>query len=129
MKKTGKNIIAFQNIDHIKYPDTYGISRIKLNRPFQEIIMANIHAVDEKEMQEGTEEIFLDFRKIQTGKLEIKVKDRRKEHPAIASKFKDIDVSKGNLNVLNLFVDTVSRGRFFRVFPRTIEFLVNMKNK
>jgi histidinol phosphatase-like PHP family hydrolase len=51
MKKTGKNIIAFQNINIIKYPDTYSIYRIKLNRPFQEIVMANIHAVDEKEIQ------------------------------------------------------------------------------
>ena len=45
------------------------------------------------------------------------------------ARLKNVDASKGKPNVLNLFVDTISRGRFFRVFPKTIEFLANMKNK
>ena len=83
-------------------------------------------------MLEGSEEIFLDFRgkeNKEIGKLEIKVKDRRKEYPDMTERLKDVDVSKGKLNVLNLFVDTVSRGRFFRVYPKTIEYLTDLKNR
>jgi hypothetical protein len=132
MKKSGENIIAFQNIDRIKYPASYDFFNAKIMRLLQKEVMSNMHTVTEKEMMEGSEEIFLDFRgeeNKEIGKLEIKVKDRRIEYPEMAKRLKDVDVSKGKFNILNLFVDETSRGRFFRVFPKTIEYLTDLKNR
>ena len=59
----------------------------------------------------------------------IKVKDRRKEYPELKEQLKPVEPAKGKYNVLNLFVDTISRGRFYRRFPQMIQFLTNLKNK
>lgn len=132
MERDKKEIIAFKNIDNRVNADIFGRQVTKFVSTEQLAVMNSIHGVTEKEMIEGTEEIFLDFRgeeNKEVGKLEIKVKDRRKQYPALAGKLKDVDAKKSKYNVLNLFVDTVSRGRFYRRFPQTIQFLTNLKNK
>lgn len=63
------------------------------------------------------------------GRLKIKVKDRRAQYPDLSKKLKDINIEDSKYNVLNVFVDTISRGRFYRRFPQMIQFLTNLKNK
>jgi hypothetical protein len=131
MERDQKQIIAFDNIDNKKYPDVYTRKITKAVSTLQKTLLDRVHGVTEREMNEGTEEIFLDFRgeNEELGKLLIKVKDRRKEYPELKKKLLKVDPATGKYNVLNLFVDTISRGRFFRRFPQTIQFLTNLKNK
>ena len=73
--------------------------------------MDSIQKFTESDMINSTEEIFLDFRgeeNKEIGKLVIIVKDRRKYYPLMEARLKNVDNSKGKLNVLNLFIDTVS---------------------
>ena len=77
-------------------------------------------------MENGPEEVFVDFRGNKYGQLKIKLKNMAQYRP---SKYKLLQkVSDKHMNVLNIFVDTISKERFYRKFPYTAQFLIDLKN-
>jgi len=77
--------------------------------------------VSEEEMENGDIEVFYDFRKgDDKGEVIIKVRDltKKKEY-----KDKFLPHDRDHLNILQIFVDTVSRQHFHRRFKKSIKFL------
>jgi len=116
-KATETGIIGFPN------PNNFDV---KVNTFFS--LMQNKTLNDAKEVNESDitstsndMEVFLDKRKKNQEKLIINLKDYRLTHPG--TKFLPHD--KDHLNILQIFVDTVSRNRFHRRFTQVKRFLEN----
>jgi hypothetical protein len=78
------------------------------------------------DLESSQSELFLDFRKNPLGEAIIKVKDRTKTNPTLKQRLKDTD--EDHPNVLNIFVDTVSRDRIWRKYKRMVQVLADIKN-
>lgn len=87
----------------------------------QEKVMKGIRMEYKEEIEEGDREVFLDFRKSFDGEIKIKVKNLIERNETVKSRVKKWD--KDNLNILNIFIDTVSRNNFHRKYKKTKEFL------
>jgi hypothetical protein len=83
--------------------------------------MSNLKGVSEKEMNEGDEEIFVDFRNKQTGQINIKLKNLMERDNEVKERVKPWD--KDHYNILHIFVDTVSRNNFYRKYKKTTKLL------
>lgn len=83
--------------------------------------MANIKGVKAEEIDSGKEEIYVDFRNKTSGELIIKVRNLIKGNKQMEERVKLLD--KDHLNILHIFVDTVSRNNFFRKYKKTSKFL------
>lgn len=83
--------------------------------------MDNIIEVNETRMEEGDEEVFLDFRKDPEGEVVIKLKNLRDRKESVKKYVLKTD--EKHMNVLNIFIDTVSRNNFHRKYKKTKEFL------
>lgn len=127
IRKSGKNTtkIEFENIDNLRYPQTWPRIKLKVINYIQEQVLANVRAVTDKELESSPNDISVDFKDPKNPKMTITVKDRRIQHPQIEPRIKDLD--SNHLNILNIFVDTVSRGRFYRKYPKLAKFLVETK--
>lgn len=71
-------------------------------------------------------EAFIDFGEHPKGMSVIKAKSVFKAHPNREKESKPVD--EDHPNVLTIFIDTVSRERLWRKYPRLTQFLVNAKN-
>ena len=78
--------------------------------------MKGIKGVTPEEMETGNEEVFVDFRKNKNGEIVIKLKD-------ISASKTILDEDENYTSILRIFVDTISRPRFYRRFPKTKDFL------
>ena len=67
-------------------------------------------------METGDQEVFVDFRTNKNGEIVIKLKD-------ISASKTILDEDDNYTSILRVFVDTISRPRFYRRFPKTKEFL------
>ena len=82
-------------------------------------------AKTEQELTEDMNDISVDFSDTSTPLMKVAVKDRLKIHPELLEKIKEWD--EDHLNILNIFVDTVSRPRFYRRLKKTARFLAGKK--
>lgn len=81
-----------------------------------------------EEMESGNRESFIDFRDSEDGEFKIKLKDLRN----FGLNRQLLPHDKKHMNILNFFIDTVSRQRIYRAMPKTAEVLRNFhftKNK
>jgi hypothetical protein len=76
--------------------------------------MNHIRGVTEQELKTGNEEVFIDFREKKTGEIVIKLRNLIEKDAAVKNRVKDLD--KDHLNILHIFIDTVSRNNFFRKY-------------
>ena len=75
MEKSDKTIIAFPNIDRKLYPELFTKQRVKFLEIHQKNVMELIHGVSQEEMENGFEEVFIDF-----------TEEEDKETPQVVSK-------------------------------------------
>lgn len=87
----------------------------------QEKVNKDIKAVDEEEFLKGDKEVFIDFRSKDEGELVLKVRDLTKKNSKVKQEVKNLD--NENLNILRIFIDTVSRNNFHRKYKKTLKFL------
>lgn len=87
----------------------------------QSLIMDSMKSVTEEEMENGDKEVFIDFRKNYNGEILIKVKNLLDRNETVRNRVKKSD--KQHLNILNIFIDTLSRNNFHRKYKNTREFL------
>jgi hypothetical protein len=75
-----------------------------------------IRGVTKEEMEEGPEETYIDFSENPKGEYKFKIRDLRnsKDDTSIADRVKP--VTRDQLNVLRIFIDTISHQRFHRRF-------------
>lgn len=83
--------------------------------------MNNIMGVTQKDIDNGYEEVYVDFRKKKEGEVILKVRNLIERNPKIRERVKKLD--DDHYNILHLFVDTVSRNNFFRKYKKTTKFL------
>ena len=83
--------------------------------------MNHIRGVTEQELKTGNEEVFIDFREKKTGEIVIKLRNLIEKDAAVKNRVKDLD--KDHLNILHIFIDTVSRNNFFRKYKKTTKLL------
>ena len=88
---------------------------------FQKEIMSNLKGVKPEELETGKEEVYVDFRNKTSGELVIKVRDLIKGNTTMEDRVKPLD--KDHLNILHIFIDTVSRNNFLRKYKKTSQFL------
>lgn len=98
----------------------------------QETMNTEMKEVTPEEMENGKNEAFIDFREKEEGELVIKLKDLTKTDTKVKEEVKDLD--DDNLNILRIFIDTVSRNNFHRKYKETSKFLkkyhfLNKKDK
>jgi hypothetical protein len=74
-----------------------------------------------RQVEEGDEEVFVDFRSNKKGDLILKVRNLIDKDPEIKKRVQKLD--KDHLNILHIFVDTVSRNNFYRKYKKTTKFL------
>jgi hypothetical protein len=85
----------------------------------QSSIISNLAESSQNEIDNGEKEVFIDFRNKPDGEVVIKLRDIRNSNP----NHNLLTHDKDHMNVLHLFVDTVSRQRFFRKFKQTASLL------
>ena len=95
-------------------------------RPFQEFIYKQWKEVPAEAIEDSDDEIFVDLRKSRYGVPVIRLKSLERTNQ---ERFKQIQpVDDEHLNVLNLFIDTISKERFYRRFRYTAQFLHDLKH-
>jgi hypothetical protein len=119
--KPGSHILAWPLWDSYKskgykYPQyLYGLFF------FQDLQYKYARGVSEEEMHAGPEEVYIDLNRGEQGEYIIKVRDLTKTKPEVAERVKP--VTEEFQNYIHLFIDTVSRNRFFRRYPKTVKWL------
>ena len=80
-------------------------------------------------MEKNDREIFIDFRTKPAGEFKIKIKNLKERDEKVKERVKPWDDK--HLNVLRIFIDTLSRGNFHRKYRYTKKFLnkYNYKNQ
>lgn len=87
----------------------------------QKAVNDGIESISPREMENGEKEVFIDFRENPNGELLLKLKDLTKRDEKVRSEVKKLDDK--NLNILRIFIDTISRSNFHRKYKETIKFL------
>lgn len=82
--------------------------------------------MDRADIDSVKEEIFIDFSERPEGESKIIVKSVLKNNPELDKKIKEVD--EDHLNVLSIFIDTASRDRIWRKYPRMSQFLASAKH-
>lgn len=124
-KKKDAKLITFENVDNLLYPEKWDHLGLKIMDTNQENVLSAIKAKTEQELAEDMNDISVDFSDTSTPLMKVTVKDRLKIHPELQEKIKEWD--EDHLNILNIFVDTVSRPRFYRRLKKTARFLAGKK--
>ena len=94
------------------------------NRLYYEIFQRELNLQMQKEspdsLENGDRESYMDFRESPEGKYVIKLRDQKKN-----SDFKRnlLPHDKDHMNILHIFMDTVSRQRVYRAMPKTVDVL------
>lgn len=87
----------------------------------QSHINSGMKSENEKTMNEGDREVFIDFREKEEGELKIKLRNMVDRDEKVKEEVKPLD--DNNLNILRIFIDTISRNNFHRKYKETIKFL------
>ena len=108
----------------MSYPliDTFPYKTIYQQYSLQKAINEGIKEATPEQVQNGKEELFIDFRKSAEGELITKVRDLTKSSKLIGLQVKPSD--KEHPNILRIFIDTISRNNFHRKYKETSKFLV-----
>lgn len=85
--------------------------------------MDNVKGATEDDIKFGEKEVFVDFRNSEIGEVVFKVRNLILRNQEIERRVKPLD--KEHFNILQIFIDTVSRNNFFRMYDKTKEFLKN----
>jgi hypothetical protein len=83
-------------------------------------------SVPRQDIENSKTELFLDFKNDPMGEAIVNVKSRFKDNPELEKQILDTD--EDHPNIVNIFVDTASRDRFWRKYKRLTQFFTNMKN-
>lgn len=83
-------------------------------------VMDGLKQATPDDLESGHREFFIDFREKEP-KPVIKVRNMLKNDPDLKNRVKKVD--KDHLNILNIFIDTVSRNNWHRKYHKTNEFL------
>lgn len=127
IKKCKKIVINWSRAGEngiLKYPDVSSFSHYQKFNGYGavRITMKKLQKVkDEEEIENGINELFLDFRQDKKGELIVKLKDKTKGSEEVKNRVKETD--KNFPNIITLFIDTVSRQEFYRKYKKTVEFL------
>lgn len=113
MRSAPSGIISYPQSNQIDYDYRTYLTR------FQNEINSKIARSTQEEIDSGDKEVFIDFRRVPEGEVILKLRDLRKKSPGLNL----LPHDKDHLNILHLFVDTVSRQRLFRRFTKTAEIL------
>ena len=86
--------------------------------------------VDPSEIEKSSKEFFIDFRgeNSEMGKMIIKPKNFAEHDPEIKERLENKNDNLNRPSVVNLFLDTTSKYRFYRKFKKTIKFLTDLKH-
>lgn len=110
-----KNIVGLGNGHNLKYKELIYHDVLQLH------ILFDLRALDESQLEKDDREIYYDFRKDKVeGETLVKLRDLTKTKK-YANSFKNHNNEYPN--ILNIFIDTISRQRFHRRFPKTRKFL------
>lgn len=106
----------------MSYPLVTDLDYETINQQYelQMSVMDGLEQVDEEEVKSGEREFFIDFRGKEPKEI-IKVRNLLESNVERREKVKKVD--KNHLNILNIFVDTVSRQNWHRKYHKTNEFL------
>jgi len=116
--KDPNKVIKFANPGDPAFYNRWNMTHILL---FQKATLDSAREVDPSEINDPNvkEEAFLDLREKGNEKMHIKLKSI-KNTPAGK---KLLPHDKDHVNILQIFIDTVSRNRFYRLYKKTIPFL------
>lgn len=89
--------------------------------------MVDLRTATVEELENGKNELFLDFRKNSQGELKLKLRNLIKSDKKIAERVKNEE--KKFPNVAYIFIDTVSRQEFWRKYKKTARFLEKFHHK
>ena len=115
----------------MSYPRVVGFTYEQKYNQF--LLQSRIHELMQSEtptsMEENDRELFIDFRTKPEGEFKIKIKNMKDRHPEVKKRVKPVD--DDNLNVLMIFIDTLSRSNFHRKYRKTKKILgkYNYKNQ
>ena len=95
----------------------------------QKLIHERFQSETQESMLANDREVFIDFRTKPEGELVIKIKNMKEKSKEVKERVKPWD--KDNLNVLMLFIDTLSRSNFHRKYKDTKKILkkYNFRNQ
>ena len=97
----------------------YNIKNHEFN--LQNKMNAGIKAVTIEQLNNGEEEVYVDFRTKATGQVVLKVRNLLQKNETIKNRVKKEDAQ--HKSVLHIFIDTLSRNQFHRRYNRTSKFL------
>jgi hypothetical protein len=117
-------VVAMPLVDTSPENKRYAMAMRTLSKQIQD----GSHAIPRETIDSVEEEVFLDFSESKHGISKVVVKNMIDRDPKLKDRVKDLDLDNMRYNVLNIFIDTVSRLRFFRKYPKTANFLANIKN-
>jgi hypothetical protein len=115
MQKSQTKIVAFPLVTKFDYAHVYH------QYDLQKELMAKLRGVTEHEIEDGEEEIFVDFRNRAEGEIIMKIRNLVKRNETVRKRVKLVD--KDHLNILRIFLDTVSRNEFYRKYKKTTKIL------
>jgi hypothetical protein len=119
-----KQIVAMPLVDTSVKNKKFVMAERELLKQIEE----GSRAIPRGDINSVPEEVFLDFGTNPNGVSSIILKDKLKTNEELRNRVKDIDIENQRYNVLNVFIDTISRMNFFRKYPRMTQFLASAKN-
>jgi hypothetical protein len=106
----------------LSYPNVVGYEYDIINQQYelQLAVMRDLKEAKEEDIENGDREFFLDFRKPEVD-YHIRVRNIIKKDPNLQKRVLKVD--KDHLNIMEIFIDTVSRANWHRKYHKTNEFL------
>lgn len=108
-------IVSYPKIHNFIYTDVMQQYRLQAQ------VNEKMRSETPETMAEGDREVFIDFREKEEGELKIKLKNLIEREEKVKEEVKDLD--DDNMNILRIFIDTISRNNFHRKYKETIKFL------
>lgn len=107
-------LLSVPRVHEFEYEDWFFMDLLQKN------IEEHVTPIGPSEIKESKREVFYDFRKEKEGQVIINLKSRMEEQE-ISKRV--LDLGNEDFNVLHIFLDTVSRNRFYKILPKTADFL------
>ena len=120
-----EQVLEFENIDKLSYLDKWTKKNTKVVNLIQQNFLNSLKPVPNENIATSPNDLFLNFTNPKHPQLIINVKNRLEQHPELKQAILKQDAD--HLNILNIFIDTVSTPRFYRRFPLVAKFLASQK--
>ena len=109
----------------VGYPLVTKMSYKVKNQQFdlQQEIMSNLKKADPKEREVGDREVFIDFTCSEVGRVELRLRNLVKSDKEVSARVKELGEDGSQFNILNIYIENLSRTAFHRKYLMTKNFL------